>query len=348
MYSVLVIDDDKLARKGLISMTNWAECSLEVVGDVANGRLALEFLKTHKVDLAIVDLIMPVMTGLEFIQESSALYPDMQYIVLSFHEDFEYVQSALRLGAMDFISKLRIEEDCTQSFLAVRGMMQQRRQRKDPQWQSMGISAEDFEALCGRWRKLHWVYNHFIFDRMLDALPCSGLNLQQLERLLVLITSDVNSTFSLAFSVPFLSSMDDGIRQLRQLRDEILLTVLKSPDFKWMSHCVLATACYIQENMSMRLKEQQVAQMVGLSRSYYSSNFRQYSGDTFGNFLRKIRIEQAKLLMQGVMSSMDASLAVGYDDYKYFQQVFKNVTGEYCSAFAKQSPPVSEHITDKL
>ena len=75
------------------------------------------FLKTHRVDLCVVDISMPILSGLDFIRESRGLYPRLQYVVLSFHEDFEYVQSALRLGALDYISKLRMEEmDCTEIF----------------------------------------------------------------------------------------------------------------------------------------------------------------------------------------------------------------------------------------
>ena len=56
MYQVLVIDDDKLARKGLISLIPWEKYGMEVAGDVANGALALQFIETHPVDLAVVDL----------------------------------------------------------------------------------------------------------------------------------------------------------------------------------------------------------------------------------------------------------------------------------------------------
>lgn len=65
MYQVLVIDDDKLARKGLISLIPWEKYGMEVAGDVANGALALQFIETHPVDLAVVDLTMPVLSGLE-------------------------------------------------------------------------------------------------------------------------------------------------------------------------------------------------------------------------------------------------------------------------------------------
>ena len=50
MYSVLIVDDDKLARKGLIAITDWAKCGMQVVGDVANGKLAMDFLAEHQVE----------------------------------------------------------------------------------------------------------------------------------------------------------------------------------------------------------------------------------------------------------------------------------------------------------
>ena len=124
MYQVLIIDDDKLERKGLISSVSWESCGMAIAGDVANAVLALDFLKAHPVDLCVVDISMPMLSGLDFIRESRALYPRLQYVVLSFHEGFEYVQSALRLGALDYISKLRMEEmDCTEIFRRVGSLL---------------------------------------------------------------------------------------------------------------------------------------------------------------------------------------------------------------------------------
>ena len=56
---VLVVDDDKLARKGLISIMDWGKYGFEVVGDVQNGRKALEFLKDNEVDIVFTDIDMP-------------------------------------------------------------------------------------------------------------------------------------------------------------------------------------------------------------------------------------------------------------------------------------------------
>ena len=66
--NVLIVDDDKLARKGLIAVIDWEQYGLCVVGDVQNGKKALEFLENHPVDLVFTDIDMPEMNGLELMK----------------------------------------------------------------------------------------------------------------------------------------------------------------------------------------------------------------------------------------------------------------------------------------
>ena len=102
---VLVVDDDKLARKGLISIMDWGKYGFEVVGDVQNGRKALEFLKDNVVDIVFTDIDMPEIDGIELMKRCKKEYPEVKFVVFSMYEDFRYAQSALRLGALDYISK---------------------------------------------------------------------------------------------------------------------------------------------------------------------------------------------------------------------------------------------------
>lgn len=62
--NVLIVDDDKLARKGLVAIIDWEKYGFEVVGDVQNGRKALEFLRNHPVDIVFTDIDMPEIDGL--------------------------------------------------------------------------------------------------------------------------------------------------------------------------------------------------------------------------------------------------------------------------------------------
>ncbi|MCR2806786.1 response regulator transcription factor [Paenibacillus soyae] len=111
MIRVLIVDDDKLVRKGIASSMPWAAFGMEIVGEANNGENALKFMEANAVDLLMTDLSMPVMSGIELMRIVREQYPHVQIVVLSLHQDFEYVQEALRLGAIDYIAKIQLEQE---------------------------------------------------------------------------------------------------------------------------------------------------------------------------------------------------------------------------------------------
>lgn len=112
MLKILIVDDDMLTRKGIRMMMPWAAHQMEIVGEAANGKEALDFLAAHPdTDLALVDLDMPVMNGTTFIEEASKRFPELSYVVLTVHTEFEYVQQILRLGAIDYIAKTQFDQE---------------------------------------------------------------------------------------------------------------------------------------------------------------------------------------------------------------------------------------------
>ncbi|AHV98327.1 response regulator transcription factor [Paenibacillus sabinae] len=111
MINVLIVDDDKLVRKGLISAMPWNEFGMQVVGEAGNGGKALEFMETQQVDLLLTDLGMPVMSGIELMRHARQRYPRLHIVVLTLHQDFDYIQEALRLGAIDYIAKVQLEKE---------------------------------------------------------------------------------------------------------------------------------------------------------------------------------------------------------------------------------------------
>lgn len=111
MIKVLIVDDDKLVRKGLISAMPWADFGMQVVGEAGNGEKALEFLHANSVDLMLTDLAMPVMSGIDLMRSARKLYPELYIVVLTLHQDFDYIQEALRLGAIDYIAKVQLEKE---------------------------------------------------------------------------------------------------------------------------------------------------------------------------------------------------------------------------------------------
>lgn len=112
MLKILLIDDNIFIRKGLQTMMPWASHQMEVIGEASNGQEGLDFLSAHPdTDLALVDLDMPIMNGTEFIRQASQLYPQLSYVVLTVHTEFEYIQQILRLGAIDYIAKTQFDQE---------------------------------------------------------------------------------------------------------------------------------------------------------------------------------------------------------------------------------------------
>ncbi|WP_147803722.1 response regulator [Alkalicoccus halolimnae] len=111
MLRVVIVEDDQLVRKGIISAMPWEDFNMKIVGEASNGKKGLEVLKETASDLLITDLNMPVMSGLELMREVKKDFPDLHVVVLTLHQDFEAIQEALRLGALDYIAKVELEEN---------------------------------------------------------------------------------------------------------------------------------------------------------------------------------------------------------------------------------------------
>lgn len=105
MLKVLITDDEKQVRMGLRMKIDWEEEGFEIIGEAANGKEALEWLRTMKTDLVITDMRMPIMDGLEFAQHCFEEFPQVKVIVLSGYSDFEYVRGSMQKGVKDYLLK---------------------------------------------------------------------------------------------------------------------------------------------------------------------------------------------------------------------------------------------------
>ncbi|MFB9273445.1 response regulator [Cohnella cellulosilytica] len=155
MIRVLVVDDDKLVRKGLISAMPWKQFGMEVAGEANNGDNALKFMEAHPVDLLMTDLSMPVMSGIELMRIVRERYPHVQIVVLTLHRDFEYIQEALRLGAIDYIAKIQLEKE---QFEEVLGRISRLWKQKERQQLQSGRSDPDAEWEAGAPEALRVLY----------------------------------------------------------------------------------------------------------------------------------------------------------------------------------------------
>jgi len=97
------------------------EPGIEVVGEAANGREALKLIETLKPDLAILDVAMPMLNGIEVTAQAMKAFPDLKVIILSMYADESYVVRALTAGARAYLLKEATEEDLLPAVRAVGG-----------------------------------------------------------------------------------------------------------------------------------------------------------------------------------------------------------------------------------
>lgn len=105
---IIVVDDDKIIRMGLIKILNKLFENHEIVGDFQNGLLAFEYLKENdgQVDLVITDIKMPIMTGIQFVEKANKelKHPPI-FLVLSGYDEFTYVRDTMKYGAFNYLLK---------------------------------------------------------------------------------------------------------------------------------------------------------------------------------------------------------------------------------------------------
>ncbi|MBM7567172.1 response regulator transcription factor [Paenibacillus sacheonensis] len=111
MIRTLLVDDEPIVRKGLLHIMPWERHGMTVVADVGSGEKALEWLTREKIDLLVTDLTMPGMSGFDLIQEVQVKFPSVGAAILTCHQEFHYVQEALRMGALDYIVKTELDEE---------------------------------------------------------------------------------------------------------------------------------------------------------------------------------------------------------------------------------------------
>jgi DNA-binding NarL/FixJ family response regulator len=112
---LLLVDDHRLVRHGLQLILD-AEPDLEVVAEADDGVAALEVIRRREdIDLAVLDVSMPRMTGLQVLQELAHLRPRMRFLMLSMHDDEEYFFEALRAGASGYVLKSAADRDLVEA-----------------------------------------------------------------------------------------------------------------------------------------------------------------------------------------------------------------------------------------
>jgi len=117
---ILLADDHAVVRQGF-KMILSAQSDMEIVGEAANGREAVESAEQLKPDIVVMDVAMPELNGIEATRRLLGSLPHSRVIALSMHKDSVYVREVLRAGARGYLLKDSGAEDLVRAIRAVAG-----------------------------------------------------------------------------------------------------------------------------------------------------------------------------------------------------------------------------------
>ncbi len=119
MIKVLIADDEPKIRKGIASVIDWESLGMEICAFAEDGEDALEKAKIENPDVCLVDICMPRLSGLDFINAIKEVRSDIICVVITGYDDFKYAKKAVSVGVYEYILKPVREKELTEILLQI-------------------------------------------------------------------------------------------------------------------------------------------------------------------------------------------------------------------------------------
>lgn len=110
---VLVIDDEALVRKGIVSLIPYDSLGIDLVLEAENGKEALKLVSEYQPDIILCDINMPKVNGLDFSRKVKLTWPWIKIAIITGYDYFDYAKEALKIGVEDYVLKPIAKDDVT-------------------------------------------------------------------------------------------------------------------------------------------------------------------------------------------------------------------------------------------
>jgi len=309
----------------------WKEHGFEVVDEASSGEKALAIVAQKNIQLIITDITMPKMTGLELMKRLQVEAPAVKVVVVTCHQDFDYIQDALRLGAIDYIVKTQLEEQDLNDIL--------RRIAERMTSSSTIITAEDTKTdLQGRRvGSMTWLVDDMEYERLIASIP------QDEEMARHQLECERQCWAACLFSFPDWDQLRDSLCDLQpkawleQCRRQLLRWLRRAGYSEEMISGIIRSTLVMQKSKEGEILQSDVCRQVGISKSYFSKAFKDILDISFVHYVQHVYIERAReLLLQTNHTVYTIAEMCGFADSRYFSKVFKDYTGMLPSEFRQQ------------
>ena len=357
MIKVFLVEDEAIIRRGIKKNVEWEKNGFEFVGEAGDGEYAYpQILKTEP-DILITDIKMPFMDGLELSHLVKKILPNTKIIILSGYNEFEYAKEAITIGISEYLLKPVTAASLTAVLRKVKEEIREEKE-KSRLLERYFVSYEKYNAFLDK-TDYTGVDRKLIQDFL--KLGSAGEEGMFIDEYLAAVGENNyrSSLLRQYMTIDIFFCVQEFLKGLSVCADEIPPEL---GDIKYIPKIVVSeeqTVSYLKELFAFAISERDrvsgnrygslidtakqylaehfesndvslntVAAQVGVSSSYFSSIFKQETGQSFVEYLTKLRIDKAcELLRCTTLRTAEIGERVGYNDPHYFSATFKKVTG---------------------
>ncbi|REK75166.1 response regulator [Paenibacillus paeoniae] len=353
-YRVLIVDDERMAREGIAEAINWTSLGMILAGTAVNGQQALEMLQELQPDVVITDIKMPIMNGLQLIEQGLQLYPHTVFIVLSGFGEFELATQAMRFGVRRYLLKPSDENEITEALQWSKQEVDAARSHYKHQTQpvkatkaaqadqqaiiSSSVPSDLLQAIVqADEAQLIKVSRSWIEQLLSEGVPMSAIQVNSND-VLAYICHQLNAEYSVRIAHTDVEGQD--LQAFQQELGRLYASYhFRKVDKKAM--LVLKIKQLTVEHIQNRqLSLQWLAQhYLFLNSEYLGKLFRQDTGEKYTQFLTSVRMKKAKELLRSypALKIYEVADQCGFDqDPQYFSNVFKKFSGCTPNDYRKQ------------
>lgn len=203
-YKVLLVDDEPLVLAGIKIMADWNRLNCELTGNAKNGRQALELMGQTQPDIVIADINMPIMNGIEMLENAQEVYPETVFVMLTNMTDFDLVRECLQYQVVDYIVKTEMDQASLEETVE-KAKLEADKRRK--------LSENDLERDCAKLNTANIISEGMIQLYTNSYLPPALLALMERQEIL---DSYIFLSLQFAYPAPLMFS-DDAYQQYERL-----------------------------------------------------------------------------------------------------------------------------------
>lgn len=348
----MVVDDEARIRRGIERLVTSCSDEFHVIGGFSSGNELLAFYHQEKLefDLLITDIRMPGMDGLELIKELKN-HVSFEAVVISGFNDFKYLQSAIREGAVDYMVKPIIREEFRLQLHRVKEKIYRKRSEEERllKLDLEFLHVKQIEGIIQSMQQAKIEETLSLLHQFLNVLE-NHTSPGEIERNIQSLAVQIVNLFGKnSYANNESDFLYDAINMTKRARN---FKVLRHGLNEWIQKVYLSlnklmnpvkvdpiqtAKQWILSNMAENITIEKIAREIPMNPTYFSEYFKNQTGETVLDFVTRTRIEKAReLLFSTDLKVYNIAEKVGYTDTKYFSKLFKKYFGEVPSKYKEK------------